>query len=154
MTTRTPAARARLWTILPFLLVAALFVFTAPWLRASFGPTIVTLGAAALAIAVMGYANLLAYRYQSSLDEVQRAGASFATQWGAPAGQFAFVMLMVLPPVRDLAISAVTSLAGASAADVDRDVVSLALILGFCGVVLLQTLGTLIVSALWFRSKQ
>jgi hypothetical protein len=151
MKTRSPAARARLWTIVPVLLLAFGFVFAAPWLKSTVGPTTLALAAAALAVMVMGYANLVAYRYEAGLDEVQRAGASFATKWGTSAGQVAFVVLMLLPPVRDWAISTVTGLVGAA----DNGATAIAFIFfGFCGVVLLQTVGTLVVSVLWFKSKQ
>lgn len=153
MPTRSPAPRARLWTVVPLLALAVGFIFAAPWLKATLGATTLALTAALLAVVVMGYANFLAYRYEAGLDEVQRAGASFANKWGTSAGQFAFVVLMILPPVRDAAISTVTGLVGGATGDNSATAIAL-IFFGFCGVVLLQTLGTIVFSAIWFRSKQ
>jgi hypothetical protein len=155
MPTPSSPRRARLWTIVPLLLVALGFVFATPWIKSTFGATTVGLTAALLAVVVMGYANFLAYRYEAGLDEVQRAGSSFATKWGASAGQFAFVVLMILPPVRDFVVETVIGLSGDPGAGLDGRATAIGFIFfGFCGVVLLQALGTLVFSVIWFRSKQ
>ncbi|SRR5258708_5845638 len=106
----------------------------------------------AVAIFGMSYANYLSFRAQRRLDEVQKAGAAFAAQWGAPAGQAAFGLLLVLPPFTDFATAVVSKFVADLGMTVDGTVVSLAF--GFLGVVLLQTIGTVVVHAIWRTVKR
>jgi len=103
---------------------------------------------------VMTYANYLSFRAQRRLDEVQKAGAAFAAQWGAPAGQVAFGLLLVLPPFKDFATAVVGRFAGHPGMPADGTVVVLSLALGFCAIVLLQGVGTAVVHAIWWTARR
>jgi hypothetical protein len=81
-------------------------------------------------------------------------GGAFAAQWGAPAGQAAFALLLVLPPFQDVATTIVSKFAADSGMNVKGTVVVFALALGFIAVVLLQTIGTIIVHTLWWTDKR
>jgi hypothetical protein len=96
----------------------------------------------------------LAIRHQRGLDEVEKASAGFAVQWGVPAGQAAFVLLLMLPPFHAVATAVVGAFAGDPGVPADRSVVVVAMTLGFGGVVALQTLGTIVVGVLWWKAKQ
>ncbi len=137
--------------LLPLVIVPAGYLALVPWLKDVGGPATVTIISAAVAIFVMGYANYFAYSHQRKLDEVQRAGASFAAQWGMSVGQILFVLLVLLPPVQDFATWLVNSVEGDAA---DSGTVVFAMVLGFCGLVVLQTIGTVIVNLVWWTAKQ
>lgn len=145
-------ARHALW-ISPLLLLPVAFFAAVPWLETISRPMAILI-AAAVVIFVMSYANYLSYRALRRLDEVQKAGAAFAAQWGAPAGQAAFVLLLMLPPFKDVATAVVSKLADHPGMTVDATVVVFSLTVGFCGLVLLQGIGTIVVRALWWTVKR
>ncbi|HEX3366555.1 hypothetical protein [Phenylobacterium sp.] len=144
--------RGALW-ILPLALVPVAFVAAIPWLRTISHPMAI-LVAAALVIFGMSYANYLSFRAQRGLDEVQKAGGAFAGQWGAPAGQAAFGLLLVLPPFRDFAVAVVSKFPVRPGMTVDGSVVVVSLAFGLCGIVLLQAIGTVVVHTIWWRVKR
>ncbi len=147
--TKPNLGRGVLW-ILPVALVVIAFFAALPWLKAMSDALALTITAAVVVI-VMGYANYLAFRAQRGLDEVQQAGAAFATRWGASVGQAAFGLLLVLPPFKDAAVAIVGKIA---ASPVDGTVVLVSLALAFCTVVILQAIGTVVVQAFWWTAKQ
>src|SRR5579862_5563982 len=148
----TTTQRGALW-ILPLVVVPIAFFAAIPWLK-SIGKPMAILVAAAAVIFAMSYANDLSFRAQRRLDEVQKAGAAFAAQWGAPAGQVAFGLLLVLPPFKDFATATVSKFAVHPGANVDGAVVVLSLALGFCALVVLQAIGTTVVHAIWWTAKR
>jgi hypothetical protein len=93
-------------------------------------------------------------RCQRGVDEVRKASARFAGQWGAVAGQIAFVLLMLLPPFQRLMTAVVVELAGDPGTTVDRTVVAFSALLGFMAVVLLQTIGAFVVGVIWWMAKR
>jgi hypothetical protein len=138
---------------LPLALVPIAFIAAVPWLKTISHPMAI-LVAAALAIFGMSYANYLSFRAQRRLDEVQKAGAAFAAQWGAPAGQAAFALLLVLPPFKDFTTAVVSKFVVDPGMTVDGTVVVVTLALGFCAVVLLQAIGTVVVHAIWWTARR
>lgn len=138
--------------LMPVLLVPIALLAAAPWLKTAVGATATVILGGAAAIFVVSYANYISFLAQRRQDEVQKASTSFATQWGAAAGQIAFVVLLTLPPALDLATSLVRNLAGDPAAA--RPVVVFAMTIGFCALVLLQGIGALLVRALWWQDKR
>ena len=144
--------RRALW-ILPVVLVPATFFAAIPWLKTISQPMALLVTAAAV-IFVMSYANYLSFRAQRGLDEVQRAGAAFAAQWGVPAGQAVFCLLLVLPPFKAFTTTVVSRVAADPGVTLDGTVVVATLALGFCGVVLLQAIGTVVVQAIWWTVKR
>jgi hypothetical protein len=157
--TMTATAKPRLGLALGFLLVFVLLAFALaaakPWLKSTIGDLAFDLVAAALAILGMGYGSYLAFRFHGGLDEVQRAGSEFAARWSLPAGQTAFCLLLFLPPVKDLMTSLVIEFGGPGPGmTVDRSVVVFAMVLGFLGVVMLQAIATVVLNAIWWKSKQ
>ena len=152
MTAATKVGRGALW-ILPVVLVPITFFAAIPWLKTISQP-MVLLVTAAMVIFVMSYANYLSFRAQRRLDEVQKAGAAFAAQWGAPAGQVAFGLLLVLPPFKDVTTAVVSKVAGHPGMTVDGTIVVVSMALGFCAVVLLQSVGTAVVHAIWWKVRR
>jgi hypothetical protein len=139
--------------LLPIALVMVVFFAAIPWLKL-LSDGLVMLITAAVSIFVMGYANYFAFRHQRGLDEVQRASAGFAAQWGVPAGQAAFVLLLLLPPFQGFATSVINEFAGDPGIPIGRTAVILTMAFGFCGVVLLQAIGTLVINLIWWKSRQ
>ncbi|HEY2356257.1 MAG TPA: hypothetical protein VGH86_02310, partial [Phenylobacterium sp.] len=127
MATATNMGRGALW-ILPLVAVPVAFFVAIPWLKSISHPVAILVTAGAVIFA-MSYASYLSFRAQRGLDEVQKAGAAFAAQWGAPAGQVAFGLLLVLPPFKDFATAVVSKFAVHPAASVDGTVVVLSLAL-------------------------
>lgn len=152
MTTTRKMGRGALW-ILPVVLVPVAFFAAIPWLKTISQPMAI-LFTAAVVIFFMSYVNYLSFRSQRRLDEVQKAGGAFAAQWGAPAGQAAFGLLLVLPPFIDFTTAVVSKFAADPGMTVDRTVVVFSLALGFFGVVLLQAIGTAVVLAVWWTDKR
>lgn len=152
MTTAPKKGRGALW-ILPVVLVPVAFFAAIPWLKTISQPMAI-LVTAAVVIFVMSYANYLSFRALRRLDEVQKAGAAFAAQWGAPAGQAVFALLLVLPPFRDFATAVVGKFPIHPGMAVDGTVVVLSLALGLCSVVLLQGIGTVVVHSIWWTVKR
>jgi hypothetical protein len=138
------------------LIVLVLFALIAamPGLEMTRGGAVFTVIAAVVTISAMGLVNYSAFRLYREQDEVQQASIGFAAKWGVPAGQAAFVLLLLLPPFKDFMTVVVRELAGDRGMTVDQSAVVVAMALGFCGVVLLQFIGTLVVRAVWWRSKQ
>jgi hypothetical protein len=66
-----------------------------------------------------------------------------------PAGQVAFVLLLMLTPFKDLTTAVVS---GECAAD--RHVIVGAMMLGCWTLVFLQTIGTAFVNAIWWTAKR
>lgn len=151
MTSAPKMGRGVLW-VLPLVLVPAAFAASLPWLT-TISKTAALLITAAATIFVMGYAHYLGFRSQRGLDEVQRAGAAFAAQWGAPAGQAAFALLLLLPPFKDLATTLVGRVAD-PATSAAGTLVLVAMALAFCTVVLLQAIGTVVAHAFWWTIKR
>jgi hypothetical protein len=142
--------------ISPLVLGPVALVAAIPWLMKISYP-IAILVAAAVVVALMSYANYLQFRVMRRLDEVQKAGAAFAQQWGAPAGQAAFGLLLVLPPFAGYATTAVSALAGrfeGHPTTVDPTVVVLSMGLGFVVLVFLEAIGRVVVHRLWWAARR
>ena len=153
MTATPKTVGVSLLRFLPIVVVPVAFLAALPWLKTISHP-MALLVAAAVVIFAMSYANYLSFRCQRRLDEVQKAGAAFAAQWGAPVGQAAFALLLVLPPFKDFATAIVSKFPVHPGMTVDGTVVLISLALGFCGVVLLQAIGTAIVHTIWWTVKR
>lgn len=144
--------RRALW-ILPLVAIPAAFFAILPMLK-TLSPPIVLLIVTTFMIFAMGYSNYLSYRALRRLDEVQKAGAAFAAQWGAPVGQAAFALLLVLSPFGDFTIAIVNKLIAAPGTIMDPTVVVGALSVGFCTLLLLQAMGTVVVQAIWWTARR
>ena len=141
--------------VLVVVAIAVALAAAKPWLKATIGDLMFDLVVAAGAISAMGYASYFAARIHRGLDEVHQASAEFAARWSIPAGQAAFVLLLLLPPVKDLMTSLVIEFGGPGPGmTVDRSVVVFAMVLGFVGVVLLQAIATVVFNVIWWKSKQ
>lgn len=145
--------RCALW-ISPAVLVAASFFAAAEWIDMTFGATTVLLLAAAAAVFVMGYSVYLSARVQRRLDEVQKANAGFSARWGPSVGEIAFVLLLLLPPVQEAMAAIVGKIAADPGTAADRSIVVLSMTVGFMGVVLLQTIGKVVMSAIWWTARR
>jgi hypothetical protein len=141
--------------LLPFGLVVVALASAKTWLTATIGGQMFTLVVAAVTISAMGYASYLTFRFHRGLDELHQASAGFAARWSMPAGQAVFVMLLFLPPFRDLMTSLVIEFGGPGPGmTVDPSVVVFAMALGFMGVVVLQAIATVVFNVIWWKSKQ
>lgn len=152
MTAARKMGRGALW-ILPVVLVVGAFLAAIPWLQTISQP-IAILVTAAVVIFGTSYANYLSFRAMRRLDEVQKAGAAFAAQWGAPAGQAAFCLLLVLPPFQDFATAVVSKFAVHPGMTVDRTAIVVSMALGLFVLVLLEAIGRVVVLKVWWTDKQ
>ena len=152
MTAAPKMARVAL-CILPLVLVPAALFAAIPWLK-TISPPLAILVTALVVIFAMSYANYLSFRAMSRLDEVQQAGAAFAAQWGAPAGQAAFGLLLVLPPFIGLATTVIGKFPLHPAMAVDRTVVVLSMGLGFVVLVVLEAIGRVVVHTIWWKVRR
>lgn len=148
----TPKKKHGALTALPVILVPIVFVAFLPWLKTNGGVMAVLVASGAAAMFVMGYSNYLVFLVQRRQDEVEKASAGFAAQWGVAAGQIAFVLLLLLPPVLDFATALVRDLLHDPRAS--QQVVILSMTLGFCGLVLLQGVGSVVARAIWWRGRR
>ena len=149
-------AMRRIWLgLLLIVLLAVVLVTERAWLKTTLGGPMFYVFGATVAILGMGCANYISLRFQRAEDEVQRASAGFAARWSMPAGQAAFVLLLLLPPFRSFMTSLVIEFGGPGPGiTVDRSVVVFAMALGFMGVVMLQAIATMVFNVIWWRSKQ
>lgn len=154
--TRTPhaipaskIARRALWGS-PFVIVPAALLASIPWLKQL--DVAITLGiAAAAGIFVMGYSIFLAMRLNRRLDEVEIAGQRFAQAQGWTIGIFAAGPVMVFPPAMNALANLANILANTFGSGSPEVAVRVAIVIGFVMVVILQTLGTIVVSIWWGR---
>lgn len=144
--------QALLW-VLPLVVLGVAFVASIPWLTTISQP-IAILITAAVVIFGMSYGNYLGYRALRGLDEVEKAGADFAAQWGAPLGHAAFCLLLVLPPFQNFMTAVVSRLAAGPGTTVDVTVIVTTLSFGFFAIVLLESVGGVIVQVLWWTFKR
>ena len=151
MTSATKVGRCTL-KVAPIVLVPVVFLASGPWLKAAAGPVVTLIAGGAAALFVVAYANYLAFLVQRRQDEVQQASTGFATQWGTAAGQAVFVALLVVPAFTDFATGLVRDLVGSAAPE--RQLVVMAMTFAFCAVVLLQSIGTVVMRAVWWRAKR
>ena len=141
--------------LLAFVLLVVALGVTRARLKSTIGDPMFALIVAVVTILWMAYANYLSFRFHRGLDEVHKASAEFAARWSMPAGQAAFVLLLFLPPFRDLMTSLVIAFGGPGPGmTVDRSVVVFAMALGFMGVAILQAIATIVFNAVWWKSKQ
>ena len=138
--------------VLPIVVVPIVFLASGPSLKAAAGPLATVIAGGVVALFVVAYANYLAFLVQRRQDEVQQARAGFAAQWGVAAGQAAFVALLVVPAFTDFASGLARNLAGAAPSD--HNLVVFAMTFAFCAVVLLQSIGTVILRAIWWRARR
>lgn len=143
-----------LWWYLPPVVVVGVFFGSLPWLKEA-DDGLVSLAATAASLSVIVWAILLSLRVERSLDEVQRASQRFAVRYGMTAGTMAFALLLMVAPFKDFATAFVIAYGKPGPGmTVDRSVVVFAMMLGFIGVTLLQLVGTLVMTAIWWRAKQ
>ena len=96
--------RLALW-FLPFAIAVAGCVVAMPWVK-QHNPVLATILGTVGAIFVMGYSLFMAsmvLRWQRRLDEVQIASQGFANSYGWVWGGVAAGLLLMVPPVAELA---------------------------------------------------
>lgn len=152
MTTAQKMGRALLW-VLPLVVLVIAFFAAIPWLKTISQPIALSI-TAAVVIFGMSYGNYLGFRALRGLDEVEKAGASFAAQWGAPLGQAAFCLLLVLPPFQNFMTAVVRQVVADPGMSVNMSVVVSALALGFFALVLLEAIGRIVLLKVWWTNKQ
>lgn len=141
--------RYMLW-FSPVVIVAVGFFAAIPWLKQQDDAFVLAL-TAAVSIFVMGYAFFISHRLQRDLDEVQIAGAGFASSRGWVWGATATVLLLMLPPVTNWLIDLANMMSTGSPDSSDRGAVQLALFFGLILVVLMQLASLVLASAIWQR---
>lgn len=144
--------QAVLW-VLPLVVLAVAFFAAIPWLKTISQP-IAILITAAVVIFGMSYGNYLGFRALRGLDEVEKAGAAFGAQWGAPLGQAAFCLLLVLPPFQNFMTAVVSQVVADPGRTVDVTVVVSTLALGFFAGIVLQSIAMVAVQAIWWTVKR
>jgi hypothetical protein len=138
--------------LLPLIILPIAFFAAVPWLK-SLPQEQALLITAAFAIFVIGYANYFTFRQQRGLDEVESASAGYAAQWGVPAGQAAFVLLLLLPPFQAFVSSIVNQFGAEFGVTLSQPGAVLVMALAFCGIVILQTIGTFVIYMFWWKAR-
>src|SRR5262249_54206376 len=106
--------------------------------------------AALFLIIVTGYCSWFGRYLERISDEVENAGSRFANQVGGTIGTTVFVLLVFLyPPFQDYMFGIVNEWAGNPGPAHEKDLVTVALILGICGAGLLSAAATVIVNIVW-----
>ena len=139
----TPPIRALL---LALMIVPPIAIFgSIPWLRDQPDELVFLLGGVAAVVTVVS-SFALGIMHDRKLDEWQRTGTRFASQWGWVTGASLIALLIALPPVREMVVSLILSLDRTPG----RDIIWLAFVFGFMAVVMTQALSTALLSVVWF----
>ncbi|MDH5821739.1 hypothetical protein QFW77_01850 [Luteimonas sp. RD2P54] len=144
--------RSALW-LSPVVVVVAGFFAAIPWLKQQDDAFVLAM-AAAVSIFVMGYALFVSHKMQRYQDEMQIAGAGFASSRGWIWGAMATVVLLLPPPATNWLIDLANTLSTGSPDTPDRGAVQLALFFGLILVVLMQLGAVLLASAIWQRRME
>ena len=137
---------SRIWMIGAIFLLPISFFLALPWLKQQ--PDMVTFIAGGIAsIGTVAISLVIAVQKDADLDEWSRSGARFANQWGWLAGAAMIVAITAIPPLRSL----IVALAGqvSEVANPDDRLVLISFMLGFSGLVLAQTLCTVVLGFWW-----
>lgn len=142
-------ARLALWA-LPIVLVIAGAIAASPWLKRQ-NSALASVLVLAEVMFVTGYGYFLANRLKRRLDEVQIASQGFANYHGAAAGTMAAALLLILPPVMNWLTHLTITISNGSPDVPNRGAVQLAFFGGLCLVVLMQSLGQIVATIVWWR---
>ena len=137
---------SKLWMLGAVFLLPISFFVALPWLNEQPKSVVFWIGGLA-SVGTVAISLLIAVRKDSYLDEWGRKGARFASHWGWLAGAAIIVALLAIPPFRDL-ISDIAGQLG-DVTDPDERLVLMSFILGFCTLVLAQTVCTLALGIIW-----
>jgi cellobiose-specific phosphotransferase system component IIC len=138
----------------PIPIVAGAFFVAVPRLKALDDAFLMPITIAS-SLFVMAWAIFLSTRVEHGLDEVQQASQRFGMRYGMTAGSMAFAVLLMLPPFKDFATAFVIQFGKPGPGmTVDRSVVVFAMALGFMGVSLLQIIGTIVMTTIWWKTRQ
>jgi len=142
---------------LPFVIVVAGLVVAMPWVRQQ-NPEVAKVLGAVGSMVVMGYGLFMAFtvlRWQRRLDEVQVASQGFANSYGWILGGIATALLLMVPPVMNWLVdlvNAMVTVAGTGSPDMtNHRAVQLAFFHGISLVMLMQGLGVVVASVVWWR---
>jgi hypothetical protein len=145
--------RLALW-LSPVVIVVAGFLVAMPWVKSQ-NPVVIEVLSAVAAIFVMGYSLFLGERQSRRLDEVQIASQGFASAHGWVWGGMAAMLLLMVPPVMnwlvDLANAVVNVLGSGSPDMTNQGAVRLAFFFGVTLVMVMQTLGIIVATVIWWR---
>jgi hypothetical protein len=146
-------ARIALW-FSPIVIVTTVFAVAMPWLKQQ-SLVVIEVVSAVASILVMGYGLFLAMRLERGLDEVQVASQGFAYAKGWVWGGVATGFLLMVPPVMnglvDLVHALVNALGTPSPDMANQAAVRAAFFCGFALVMLMQSLGFVVASLVWWR---
>jgi hypothetical protein len=93
----------------------------------------------------------LAILHDRQIDEWHRSNARFSSQWGWTSGSALIVLLLALPPIRDLIVSGAELWGGEP--HPDQRLVVVTFTFGFVAVVVAQGVCTLLLSIGWAYLK-
>ncbi|MCW2368252.1 hypothetical protein M2334_000451 [Sphingobium sp. B11D3D] len=148
--------RIKVWlalAALPLAIAPIVLLATGLWLRTHDAKTLGLIAVAGPGYA-LAYATFITHHWQRKADEVERASIGFSVKWGMWVGTVAFILLLMVPIFQNMAASFVWNFMSVPRPAVGEKIVVLAMTLGLCGVVLLQSIGTLIMSAVWWSRKR
>jgi hypothetical protein len=141
--------RLALW-FAPNIIVAAGFFAVLRWLKPE-NPVVVQALTVVVGVFVLGYSLFLGKRESLRWDEVQRASQGFASANGWVWGGFATMLLLMVPPVMNWFIDLVNVLGTGSPDSTNRTAVRVAFFCGIALVMVMQTLGIIVFSVVWWR---
>jgi len=122
------------------------FLISIPWLKQQPDGLVFLLTGITASLTVLA-SFWFAVVHDRKLDEWQRSNARFSSQWGWAVGSGLVALLLAVPPVRDVIVSSVASVA--QVPDPDQKLVVLAFTFGFGAVVVAQTLCIALLSGGW-----
>jgi hypothetical protein len=139
--------RSRVLALAVIMVVPPLAIFTSiPWLRHQpDGLAFLLTGIAATLTVLASIA--LAVINDRHIDEWQRSNARFSSQWGWTVGAGMVALLLALPPVHDLIVSAAAVWGGTP--NPDSRLVITTFTFGFMAVVVAQAICTMVLSLGW-----
>lgn len=124
----------------------AAFLISLPWLRHGNDTLIFLLGGLASTVTI-GASLWLSMLKDKRLDEWQKTGARFGSQWGWILGSGLVIVSLAVPPVQDGIVSLAATFGEVAAPD--RQLVLMTFLIGLMSVVLVQTLCITLLNVGW-----
>jgi hypothetical protein len=136
----------------PVALIAVAMFVSIPWLKEQPDAVVNTIAGVATVVVVV-WSLFISRMSTRRLDEVERASANWAWMWGATGGSMFVVLLLALPPFRDLVSAGVNGFLMEMKGHT-RQAAVLGFVAGFVALSIAQTIGTLVMAMVWWSRKQ
>lgn len=135
----------------PAVIVVIAMFAAIPWLK-SLPDNIAMAIAITASVFVMGWSLFIAFAAQKTQDEVQRHSERIGLQYGFTGGALFVAILLMIPPFHDVVINTANHLAISLKGDAAKAPL-LAYVAGIATLAFAQSIGAVIASRFWWRSK-